>query len=146
MAPSFNLDHVLVGPSGVFLIETKTFSKPVRRDARVEYDGREVRVRGFKPDRDPVQQAEASSRWLAELLEQMVGRPCFVRPVVLFPGWYVDDTARKGQALVWVLNPKALRGFIEHEPMRFSPEDVSAVAFHLSRYGRAEVAISARED
>jgi hypothetical protein len=138
VAPSFNLDHVVISPKGIFLIETKTCSKPTGRDARVEYDGRKVRVAGLKPDRDPVQQAEASARWLSDLLEQLLGRQCFVRPVVLYPGWYVDGTARKEQTLVWVLNPKGLGGFIEREPLRLSGEDVSAVAFHLSQYGRTQ--------
>jgi hypothetical protein len=147
VAPSFNLDHVLVGPKGILLIETKTRSKPVGRGARVEYDGRGVRIGGFKPDRDPVQQAEASARWLAGLLEQMTGWPCFVRPVVLYPGWYVDDTARKNrdQTLVWVLNPGNLAGFIHREPVRFSSEEVSAVAFHLARYVRTPLAVPAME-
>lgn len=85
--PSFNIDHLLVGPKGVFVIETKTHSKLVGRNARVQYDGREVTIDGVKPDRDPVRQAEASARWLAELLKQLLGRQCFVRPVVLYPGW-----------------------------------------------------------
>lgn len=39
----FNIDHVLVGPSGVFAVETKTRRKPVHgsgeRAYRVEFDG-----------------------------------------------------------------------------------------------------------
>jgi hypothetical protein len=35
----FNVDHVLIGPSGVYVIETKTISKPARGQAGVEYDG-----------------------------------------------------------------------------------------------------------
>jgi hypothetical protein len=30
----FNIDHVLIGPAGVFTIETKTISKPARGDTR----------------------------------------------------------------------------------------------------------------
>jgi Nuclease-related domain len=35
LADGFNVDHVLVGPGGVFTVETKTWSKPARGDARV---------------------------------------------------------------------------------------------------------------
>src|SRR5690606_23533501 len=35
VAVNFNVDHVLVGPAGVFAIETKTWSKPSAGDARI---------------------------------------------------------------------------------------------------------------
>lgn len=40
------VDHVAIGPAGVFVIETKTRSKPVGRHAKVEYDGTRVLVDG----------------------------------------------------------------------------------------------------
>jgi len=52
----FNVDHVLIGPAGVFTVETKTHSKP-RGDARVVFDGEAIQVAGMEPDRDPVVQA-----------------------------------------------------------------------------------------
>jgi len=39
-------------------------------------------------------------------------------------------------AEVWVLNPKALPAFLDHEEITMSPEDVSLVNYHLSRYVR----------
>jgi hypothetical protein len=38
----------------------------------------------------------------------------------------------------WVLEPKALPGFIEQEPVTVAPADVALAAFHLSRYVRSE--------
>lgn len=49
----FNVDHVAVGPAGVFSIETKTFSKPVRGDAKIHFDGQTILVNGITPERDP---------------------------------------------------------------------------------------------
>jgi hypothetical protein len=37
---------------------------------------------------------------------------------------------------IWVLEPKALPSFIEHEPRRLSDSDVTLAAFHLGRYVR----------
>jgi hypothetical protein len=81
----FNIDHVVIGPTGVYSIETKTHSKPMKGDAKVQYDGKNVSVNGFKPDRDPVVQAKANAHSLAELIERSSGRKVTVRPVVLFP-------------------------------------------------------------
>jgi hypothetical protein len=134
VAGNFNLDHVLVGPSGVYVIETKTISKPSRGKAVVEYDGEKVTVNGHTPDRDPVVQARALSRWLEELIKESTGKSFKVRPVVVYPGWYVSNGPKGAE--VWVLNPKALPAFLDHEEITMSPEDVSLVNYHLSRYVR----------
>jgi hypothetical protein len=58
-AEGFNIDHVLVGPAGIFTVETKTWSKPERGDVKVAYDGTRLTANGLEPDRDPVVQAKA---------------------------------------------------------------------------------------
>lgn len=45
--------------AGIFTVETKTFSKPARGNAKVTFDGENILVNGFRPDRDPVTQARA---------------------------------------------------------------------------------------
>lgn len=92
-------------------------------------------VAGFKPDRDPIVQAKAQSSWLRELLSESTGRKFSVRPVVLFPGWLVEQgkgTTRE----VWVMNPKALPQFLEHEPKVLEQADVNLASYHLSRFIR----------
>jgi hypothetical protein len=134
VAGGFNLDHVLVGPSGVYAIETKTISKPPNGKAIVEYDGDKVTVAGFEPDRDPVQQVKTSARWLQELIEESTGKKFKVRPVILYPGWFV--TKQPQDAQFWVLNPKALPAFLKNENTAMSTEDVHLVSYHLSRHIR----------
>jgi len=130
----FNLDHVLIGSAGIYMIETKTISKPKGREAVVEYDGQKVTVAGFNPDRDPIAQAKALGSWLGDLIRESTGKSFDVRPVVLYPGWYVNKQPKGAE--VWVLNPKALPAFLEHERITMSPEDVQLVSYHLSRYVR----------
>lgn len=135
----FNVDHVCIGRAGVFTIETKTWSKPIGRDARIRYDGTRLDVDGMSLDRDPLQQALAQSRWLERLLEESTGRRPPVKPVVLFPGWFVEADSHAQQSL-WVLEPKALPKFLDNEPQRLSTEDSRLFAFHLSRYVRSSQA------
>lgn len=59
---SFNVDHVIIGPAGIFTIETKTFSKRPGPDAKVVFDGERLLVDGFEPDRDPVIHRSGTSR------------------------------------------------------------------------------------
>jgi len=72
-------------------------------------------------------------------LHESTGRALKARPVVLFPGWFVDNKQAR-QSSVWVLNPKALPKFLAHQSQKLSPEDIQLFSFHLSRWVRAEEA------
>ena len=114
----FNVDHVLIGPSGVYTVETKTWSKPKSGDARVTYDGERIFVAGREPERNPVIQTRAQAGWVKGLLTESTGRTFDVVPVVLFPGWYVEQS-KESRGNLWLLEPKALPS-LEHEPVRLS--------------------------
>jgi hypothetical protein len=133
----FNIDHAVIGPGGVFAIEVKTRSKPRRGDARVTYDGSHVLVDGLAPDRDPLVQARAGAKSLHHILERYTGQDVSVRPVVLFPGWYVEKQPRGVE--VWVLNDKAFPQFLEHEPEALSLEQCRTLAEGLFRYVRDQL-------
>ncbi len=133
----FNLDHVVITSRGVYVIETKTHTKP-ESNSQVVFDGEKVTVAGFTPDRDPIIQASAEAKWLADLLQQSTGKRFPVRGVVVYPGWWVERTNRERHCDVWVLEPKALPAWIENSNNAIALEDVALAAFHLSRYVRGE--------
>lgn len=131
---NFNIDHVLIGTGGVFTVETKTISKPAKGTAEIAYDGESLTVGGFTPDRDPIVQAKAQAKWLQDLIAETTGKILPVRPVVLYPGWFI--TKQPKGAEVWVLNPKSLPAFLDHVDVSLPAEDVKLIAYHLSRYVR----------
>lgn len=133
----FNLDHVVVGSAGVFVVETKTWSKPRRGEARIAFDGARLKVGDRQPDDRVVIQARAQAAWLRELLHATTGMVFDVRSVVLFPGWFIEQ-APGSKREIWVLNPKALPKFLEHEEAVLSDSDVTLAAYHLSRFIRAK--------
>jgi hypothetical protein len=47
LADKFNVDHIVVGPTGLFAVETKTWSKPMTGDCKVKYDGEQITVNGL---------------------------------------------------------------------------------------------------
>ena len=136
LGDGFNLDHVVITSQGVFTVETKTMSKPEREDAKVVYDGETITVGGFKPERNPVTQAKAQASWLRTLLKDMTGKDYPVRPVVVYPGWFVSRTNRDIGKEVWVLEPKALGKFIEKEPVQIKPADIALASNALKRHVR----------
>lgn len=133
----FNVDHVLVGSAGVFTIETKTYSKPARGKSKVSFDGEKILVNGYL-DSAPVTQARAQANWLKNLVLESTGRKVAIRPVVLFPDRWVDPLPKGVKSDVWVLNQKALLGFLKRERKTLTPEDVELISFHISRYVLAQ--------
>jgi len=133
----FNVDHVLFSRHGIYAIETKTLSK--RQGASITLDRETVLVDGHRPDRDPVTQAKAAAEWIRSILARSTGVTFPVRPVVVFPGWYVEPMKHRDSTEIWILNPKALPAFVDQEPVQLSETDLSLAVFHLSRYIRTTV-------
>ena len=133
----FNVDHVVISFKGIFVIETKTWSKPKGRDTKIVYDGEKLLIDGWTMTPDPLKQVRANTDWIRDLLMESTGKSFPVRPVLLFPGWYVDSVGVHPQGRVWVLTTKALPAFIDHERATLSLEDVKMATCHLSRYIRS---------
>ena len=131
----FNVDHVVIGPTGGFTIETKTRSKPLRGKPEIHFDGETLKVGSYTPDRDPIVQAQVQATWLRRLLTESTGKVVPVRPVVLFPGWYINDS-RQNKRDLRVLKPKALPGWLGNEKAVLAPDEVAMASSHLSRYIR----------
>ena len=132
----FNVDHVVIGTQGVFAIETKTWSKPTSGDPRIQFDGSNLVVAGTRPSRDPVVQARAQASWVAKTLEELTGRRYPVRPVVVFPGWFIERAPNPSARDVWVLEPKELRGWLAREPHMIPPKDVALIHSRLKLVAR----------
>lgn len=113
-ADGFNLDHVVVGHSAVFLVETKSRRKPGKgtASANVAYDGKRLEFPGWQETR-PLEQAKAQSRWLAEYLRGETGESIPVIPAVCLPGWFVTLSRESVGAEVKVINPKMRSMFVE---------------------------------
>lgn len=134
----FNIDHVVVGPSGVFAIETKARTKRRRegeKDHVVKYNGRELLFAGI-PDTKSLDQAKRQAAWLSKWLRGNLGEPVEVVPAVTIPGWYVELTARGD---VVVFQPKLARQAII-QSRRASPLDsakIERAVFALDRACRS---------
>lgn len=134
-APAFNVDHVIACKQGIYAIETKTYSK--RRDSKIVFDGTTLLADGWKPDRDPVHQVRAISDWVVKALREGTAQTYRVKPVLVFPGWFVNPVREHGGSDVWVLNPEALPTFIAKEPERLTELELQAAVYFLGRLARS---------
>jgi hypothetical protein len=125
----FNIDHIVVGPTGVFAIETKTRRKGRARegfkDHEVSYDGRQL-IWPWGEDQHGLNQAEAQARWLAEWLNKRTGFGIEVRPMLALPGWMVKE---QKIGPVRVLNAKNVPSAIVGRNVRvLSTEQIDLIA------------------
>lgn len=141
-----NVDHLAIGPGGIFVIETKTRRKPTGRDARVTFDGETLLIDGYVPDRDPIGQVCAVSREIGEWLRLDTGQEVasLIKPVVVFPGWYVADPRRIRDRPIWVLNDRALNKIIRKEDERLSPGDIALFSSRIEQRVRRHQAEALR--
>ena len=123
----------MIGPTGVFVIETKARSK--REGAAnkivVGADGRTL-VNGFEFDRCPITQARILCEAMKTMLERQTSlRNIFVRGVVMFPEWQIDDRAyRNAGGDIWTLNPPAFRKWLTsgRDPVVLTSNDVALLS------------------
>jgi len=112
-AGKFNIDHVVIGPNGVFAVETKGRAKTGRDTGgtegwKVNYNGKALQFPTWQ-ETEPLAQATRQAQWLGEWLSSAVGAKIPVQAVLVLPGWYVNRTAPDG---IPVLTGKMLGNYL----------------------------------
>lgn len=128
----FNIDHVLIGPGGVFTVETKYVRKPGKGQCVVERDGDTLLINRRTPSRNPIIQAKAQSRHIAKVLSDSTGRTFAVKPIVVYPGWYVKNKTVDSSVLV--LNEGMVGRALADSSVSLEPEEVTLATYHLRRH------------
>ncbi|WP_409524205.1 nuclease-related domain-containing protein [Nitrincola sp. MINF-07-Sa-05] len=104
----FNVDHLVVSPNGVFVIETKGRSKQVvdgKKQARVRLENDTLHFPGHF-EKKPLEQVRMNVRTVKRWLADATGFDVPVAGVLVLPGWYVE---RKQRAMdPYVLSAKEL--------------------------------------
>ena len=129
----FNVDHLLVGPNGVFAIETKNYSKPKRGEVKVTYDGKRVRWNGVAHKDDEARQATAVAMAAKELIFKETGLKVFVKPVLCAVGWFATSDSLYGHPVL-VLMEKQLGSLIPkvYPKVPLSDQDRNLIIAKLS--------------
>jgi len=129
----WNIDHVAVGPAGVFAIETKYRTKQPgktnERDHEAVFDGERMQFpSGY--DLEAPRQADRNARWLANEMSKAVGERVAVQPVVALPGWWVT---LKTNSDVKVLSGKQTAGYIAKLPAALSGKLIQQINYQLEQ-------------
>ena len=131
---AFNIDHLLIGPKGIFTVETKYRKKPLRGACKVSYDGNQISINGQTPDRDPIAQAMGQAAWVRDYLKSCTALTAIpVTPLVVFPGWYIDYL-QAGDSKVKVANEQLIWSCIQSSPHALASHDAKLIESRLTEY------------
>lgn len=89
-----NIDHVVVGPHGAAVVESKMRAKPADkapRDNRVIFDGKTLAWPRCRDDSKTLWQVRKNAEWLEAYLLKECGFSFPVKQVVAIPGWNVVE-------------------------------------------------------
>ena len=132
---AFNIDHVVVGPTGVFVIETKTRSK--QREAKrpvVKRKGDKIMFADFA-DSATIPQVQRASNELKKFLGPCLPDRNRVDWAIAVPGWWTQGLPQTDQ----VMNHKMLARFIsERRGNELSANDVAIISQMVSEKNRIE--------
>ena len=129
---TFNIDHVIVGPTGIFSVETKNWTNPDGTHHQIFYDGKKILVDGMVPERDPLVQAVAGAKSIQDILETRTGKHFDVQPVVVFLGSYTTTNPKHAPA--WVLNEQVVPIFVKNDFRELSYDDGMLAIAQLKQY------------
>ena len=130
----WNVDHMAVGPAGVFAIETKYRTKKSgkngEKDYQATFDGNRIEFASGDKDARATGQARDNTRWLERELSKATGERVNVRPIMALPGWWVT---LKANSDVEVLSGKQVSGFISTEPTVLSAKVIQQISYQLEQ-------------
>ncbi len=125
---------MLVGPGGIFAIETKAYN--IFGNGCVGVDESGVLRLGNKPAiKDPLRQAARSAEKVAKILKERVRKDFDVTPVLIFPGWTLRGA--KAETGVVVLNDDMVSDFFESRRTVLLDEQITNICSHLDQSARS---------
>ena len=89
----WNIDHVVIGPAGIFVLETKTRSRRKAKKDQEEqtalFDGKMLHF-PWCFDSKAVNQVKYNAEWVRNFVAGFGPKNILVQPVVVVPGWFVE--------------------------------------------------------
>ena len=89
----FNIDHLIIGKNGIFVVDSKNNMKPKSGGAVVTYDGKRLYWNGKLHEHDEIAQVKSAANNAKEYIARKTGLQLNVRPVVCAVGWCANSSS-----------------------------------------------------
>ena len=140
-ADAFKIDHIVIGPTGVMAVETRTRGRNRRADAVLTYDGRMLHFPKFS-DYETIDRIKMKGEWLSQWLTVSLDEDVYARSMVAVPGWVVRRTSADG---IPVVNPKQFANLFKYIKPRPMSADLMRRVIRLIEERCRDVAPEASE-
>jgi hypothetical protein len=128
-----NVDHVVVGPGGIFALESKAYSVFGNGRAEIGADGL-LRLSKRAALGNPLDAVRSASRKVARRIHSDLRQEFTVEAVLVLPGW--DIAMPKSESGVIVVNDGTIEEFFTSRPRILSNEQICDICSHLDRNAR----------
>jgi len=133
-----NIDHVIVGPSGIFTLETKNWSgKGVPQYDRITFDGETLKIGDYEQPDKYIKQPRRQAARLQGILQSEIREPLWVVPILCFWDRTVQLTKFNPTGLQ-VVNQRGIGSFVLSREAKLSPEAVRKLAQKLRELNRVD--------
>ncbi len=130
---SGNIDHIVVGAAGVFAVETKGRSKRLlkgQKQYQVTYKN-DILYFPNGSNKKTIPQARRNSKWASQWLSRATGQDVAVSPVVVLPGWYIDQ---EGAADVPVIALGYIQGYFRKQKgQMLNDEQMKQIVYQIDQ-------------
>jgi hypothetical protein len=116
-----NIDHLIIGPPGVFVVETKSHR------GQITAQGMQLLRNGKPLEKDFIRQVKFQSAVINQMLQQKLSQNWYIQPIICFTQAFVQIPGNHIEN-VWVLPLKWLLSFLERQPARLTPAQVNHLA------------------
>lgn len=125
----YNVDHIVVGPGGVFVIETKFRSGHGGIEFR---NGEGLFVGGRPEEKDCLKQARGNAFEVNRIIKEHCTMDQWVKPVVVFVGdWKIKDDWRNTDARVF--STDQIVDYFERQQPELLRHEIDLICSHLER-------------
>lgn len=133
----FNIDHIVVGKSGVFAVETKGRSKPAeltgKDSAKVTFDGQKLIFPTWEETK-PVEQAKRQAQSLEKWLSSAIGESVYAKAIIALPGWYTTTVKKSSITVINGKNPE--KAFLKNGEDVLTEKQICQIVHQLNNLCR----------
>ncbi|MBI5203366.1 MAG: NERD domain-containing protein [Nitrospirae bacterium] len=127
-----NIDHVVIGPTGVYLLDTKNWAGTITADNNGEL------LRNGKPtDKPEVKNFTRRVMSTKERIRTLCGLDPYFQGIFVFPSAYVDSKSKKVGYVDCVIGEK-LHDYIVGKPNKLSKKDIESISKAFSQLARMD--------
>jgi len=124
-----NIDHVVIGPTGIFVIETKNYG------GEIVCNGDEWKIRSGEKEyqiKSPSRQAKKNALKIKKLIEEKLNRHAWINAIVVFTNPSINLYLNNNS--IPILQMHELCDYIKNKKMMLSSSEIEAIAKVITHF------------